>query len=46
MDIANARQIGNCILLKLRGKPVGISDIHGMKSFPFAQTVRIVASIR
>jgi len=47
MDIANARRTENCILLKLTGKSVGISGIRGMNtSFPFAQPVRIVASIR
>jgi hypothetical protein len=47
MDIANARRTGNCILLKMKGKSVGISGNHGMNtSLPFAQPVRIVASIR
>ena len=47
MDIANARRTENCILLKLTGKSVGISGIRGMNtSFPFAQPVRTVASIR
>jgi len=47
MDVANARRTGNCILLKSKGKSVGISGIRGMNtSFPFAQPVRTVASIR
>jgi len=47
MDIANARQTGNCILLKSNSKSVGMSGIRGMNtSVPFAHPVRIVASIR
>jgi len=45
--IANARRTGDWSFLKSNGKSVGISGIRGMNtSFPLAQPVRIVASIR
>jgi len=46
LEIVNARRTGNFILLKSKRKSVGISGIRGMNtSLPFAQPVRIVASI-